>query len=155
MSKFLKALPDEPSLRVDALRLWVLGREFPDSHDSWDGNWLRIVAVCAGTGSRVEVSGPVLDTVSFASFLKQVQAMEFSLSGSAELSSVEPELNLTLKYADSLGHIKGDLAITGDQLRERHSFTLSLDQTHLLEIVKQLQAIMLEFPVRGARARDA
>jgi hypothetical protein len=29
-----------PDLTFGPLRLWALGRQFPDSSDQWDGNWL-------------------------------------------------------------------------------------------------------------------
>lgn len=155
MSRLLKALPSNPSLRIDALSLWVLGREFPDSRDTWDGNWLRVVATCVGAGSRVEVSGPILDTASFAGFLSQLEVMATSLSGSAELSSLEPELKLVLQYSDAQSHIEGKLEITADHLRESHSFALTISQKSLPEIIRQLQDIMAAFPPRGLTARDA
>ena len=155
MSRLLSALPDTPSLNVGDPRLWVLRRQFPDSQDSWDGNWLNVVAVYSGIGSRVEVSGPFLDTVSFVAFRSRLEAMASSLTGSAELSSVEPELRLMLSYADTLGHVEGWLELTSDHLREEHRFKIELDQTHLPELIRQLRAIETEFPTRGVDERDA
>jgi hypothetical protein len=36
----------EPDLRVAGLRVWIHGRQFPDSQDYWDGNWLNATAYC-------------------------------------------------------------------------------------------------------------
>lgn len=142
----------KPSLSIDTFDVWILGRQFPESQDSWDGNWLRVIAACKGKGSRVEVSGPILDTVSFTRFVAQLEAMESSLSGSAELSSVEPELKLVLSFTDSLGHIEGRLEITGDHMLERHVFLLSLDQSFIPGVLGELRKIVAQYPVIGVRA---
>jgi predicted amidohydrolase YtcJ len=57
-----------PALQLGMLRIWVDGREFPESQDAWDGNWLNIRAVCDYPGARVAVTGRWLDTVSFWNF---------------------------------------------------------------------------------------
>jgi hypothetical protein len=155
VSTLLKSLPPEPSLQVDALKIWVLGRQFPDATDEYDANWLNVVALCGGVGSRVEVSGPILDTVSFAEFLDSVSVMENTLTGEAELSSLEPNVKATLRYSDRQGHVEGVVEITADQLLERHRFTLSLDQSYLPSIRRQLERITEAFPIRGARRRGS
>jgi hypothetical protein len=35
-----------PNLELEGLQIWVHGRQFPDSNDYWDGNWLRVTAHC-------------------------------------------------------------------------------------------------------------
>ena len=55
-----------PSLKLGTFVLWVHGRQYPDSEDAWDGNWLNVTAHCGASGSRVVVSGAVLDTASLA-----------------------------------------------------------------------------------------
>ena len=32
----------EPDIKLAGLQIWVHGRQFPDSDDYWDGNWLYV-----------------------------------------------------------------------------------------------------------------
>ena len=42
-----------PDLKLAGLQLWVHGREFPESEDADDGNWLRVTAHCGASGASV------------------------------------------------------------------------------------------------------
>lgn len=44
---------EKPHLEFGVLQIWVLGREFEDSQDYWDGNWLRVLIHCSSEASDV------------------------------------------------------------------------------------------------------
>ena len=44
---------DTLDLKLEGLQIWVHGRQFPDLHDYWDGNWLRVTAHCGGSGASI------------------------------------------------------------------------------------------------------
>jgi hypothetical protein len=142
---------DVASLEIRGLRISVLGWQFPEATDDWDSNWLRISATYAGSGSRVELSGSLLDTVSFARFAEELASMQVTLAGSATLASVEPNLELVLRFFDRLGHIEAALEMTADNMVERHSFKFRIDQSDLPQLIRQLEALRAAFPVRGQR----
>jgi hypothetical protein len=48
-----------PDLKLEGLQIWVHGRQFPDLHDYWDGNWLRVTAHCGGSGASVFTTGSI------------------------------------------------------------------------------------------------
>jgi hypothetical protein len=50
----------EPALKVAGFQLWIHGRQFPDSTDYYDGNWLRVTAHCGSSGASVWVQGAML-----------------------------------------------------------------------------------------------
>src|SRR4051812_47495188 len=50
----------EPDLKVSGFELWVHGRQYPDSTDKFDGNWLRATAHSSSFGASVFVSGAIL-----------------------------------------------------------------------------------------------
>jgi hypothetical protein len=144
----------EPDLKIDLLQIWVHGLEFPDATDAWDSNWLRVTASCSVNGSSVRLHGSELDTVSFATFLDQVQAMADTLKGEARLESLEPNLRVELHFVGSLGQIEGRAEITPDHLNQGHWFALrNLDQSYLPGIIQQVQNIFTKFPVRNPKAR--
>lgn len=41
----------KPDLTISGLKVWVHGREYENSDDYWDGNWLRVTANCAEKGA--------------------------------------------------------------------------------------------------------
>jgi len=49
-----------PDLQVGGLQLWIHARQFPDSEDYWDGNWLMVTVRCCASGAEVWVKGPIL-----------------------------------------------------------------------------------------------
>src|SRR5258708_1469087 len=86
----------EPDLRVAGLRLWTRAREFPDSTDRWDGNWLQTTALCAYPGAEVMVEGPFLRTEELQNFADQCARLHATLLGEARLDCMEPELRAVL-----------------------------------------------------------
>ncbi|MFM7150996.1 MAG: hypothetical protein ACKO23_14240, partial [Gemmataceae bacterium] len=64
-----------PSIALAGLQLWVHGREFPDSHEPWDGNWLQISVLCEAPGCRVWTSGPLLMDSDLADWLNQCESL--------------------------------------------------------------------------------
>src|SRR5260370_41681997 len=61
----------EPNLPLAGLRLWARAREFPESTDRWDGNWLQTIALCVYPGGEVVVEGPFLRTDELHNFADQ------------------------------------------------------------------------------------
>ncbi|HEY4193480.1 MAG TPA: hypothetical protein VGM46_12610, partial [Mesorhizobium sp.] len=59
---------DDPDIKFDIFRLWVIGRQFPNSDDYWDGNWLNVRAEVRANGAIIEVIGAILHLSELASF---------------------------------------------------------------------------------------
>jgi hypothetical protein len=136
-----------PSLQLDALRIWVHGRQFPDSLDFWDGNWLNITANCASAGSSVWISGPRIHLSELETLYNEATRLYDTLTGEAALKCLEPELNVLLK-AKSLGHIAVTVQITPDHLNQSHRFLFEVDQTYLPAFLGQLKTTLVEYPIR-------
>jgi hypothetical protein len=139
-----------PNLQLDGLRIWIHGRQFPDSVDFWDGNWLNITANCATTGSSVWVSGPRIHLSELETWYNEATQLHGTLTGEAALKCLEPELNVLLK-AKPLGHIAMTVQITPDHLKESHRFQFEMDQSYLPALLRQLKAILAEYPIRDPR----
>jgi hypothetical protein len=70
----------DPDLKLEALSLWVLEGEDPES-DHWsDGNWLTVFARVEASGAYVWVHGPCLTSDELAGFLEQLERM-IAISG--------------------------------------------------------------------------
>ena len=47
----------DPNLKLEGLSIWALARQFPNSEDYWDGNWITIHARVEAPGARVDAQG--------------------------------------------------------------------------------------------------
>ena len=139
-------MTDDPDLRFLGLSLWIVGRQFADSADYWDGNWLVVRARMEASGARVECSGPILMTADIDEFRKQLAAMTKTLTGEAALQPLEPDLKIVLNI-QSRGEIEVTVEITPDHLTQRHTFKLIADQSYLPALIESCDEILTRFPV--------
>ncbi len=137
-----------PDLVVDGLLLWIRGREFEDSDDDWDGNWMHVVAQVTAPGTQVKAAGALLHLSECQQFRDGCQALHDTLQGEAVLGGLEPNLRITLR-AESLGHIRCELRITPDPQTQHHQFDSAIDQSHLPAILRDLDDVLRRFPIRG------
>jgi hypothetical protein len=138
----------EPDLQIAELRLWIHGREFEDSSDYWDGNWLRVTAECRSRGSRVSADGPILHLSEIAGLLHGCERLYETLEGRAELVCIEPNLGVVLE-AETGGRIRIETTITPDHMTERHTYRDGFDQTYLPPIIAACRRILRDHPLRN------
>jgi hypothetical protein len=139
-----------PDLKLEGLQIWVHGRQFSDSNDYWDGNWLRVTAHCGGNGASVFATGSIIHLSELDRWLVGTEELLKNLTGEAKLACMEPALSATLK-SGSLGHITMEVSITPDHMTQSHRFQFQIDQSYLPPFVKQCQSILKAYPIRGSR----
>jgi hypothetical protein len=137
-----------PDLAIGGFSLRILGREFPDNWDYWDGNWLAAQARMEAPGVLVEVAGPIVHLSELVRFAEALARLDSTLVGEAALTCMEPGIGLSLT-ATHLGHVEVRISITPDHLTQRHEFELVLDQTWLAPLLESLEELLARFPVRG------
>lgn len=144
-----------PNLHIGPLRIWVHRRQFPDSSDAWDGNWLNVTAHYVADGASVAVSGPILDTVSFATFAKQLRALHESLGGDATLESVEPNFAARVSGQGKSGRMTLRVELTADTTKQGHWFEHEIDQSYLPAVITGCATLLQRYPVRRGEQRGA
>ena len=141
--------PGPPQLEIASLRVWVHGREFPNAHDYWDGNWLRVTACCSNPNSKVQTQGPIIHLAEISRLGFSLKQLYKSLKGQAALECIEPNLNVSL-VAGNTGHIEVRISITPDQLTEEHLFIETIDQSYLPPMIAACENILKLYPIREA-----
>lgn len=138
----------KPDLQFACLSIWIYGRENEDSTDFWDGNWLRVLVHVGSSASDVWASGSILHLSELSSWLGGLRKLHDELAGTAELSCVEPNLGAKVTL-DALGRGTLIVQITADHLSEQHTFTTHIDQSYLPDVIRSLQQILEQYPLRG------
>ena len=138
----------EPDIDLNGFQLWVHARQFPNEWDYWDGNWLNATAHCGTHDANVWTSGSIIHVPDLLRWLSALEIMNQTLSGEADLVSLEPELSVALKMG-SLGQIQMTVEITPDHMSQQHSFKFELDQSYLENLIASLRSLLAKYPVRG------
>jgi hypothetical protein len=143
----------EPAIKIAGLQIWVHGRQFPDANDYEDGNWLNITAHCGAAGSDVWINGPIIHLPEVYGLLVEAEQMNETLSGSATLDCIEPELQFSITV-ESLGHIKMKVDITPDNLNQEHIFIFEIDQSYLSGLINSCKSLLIKYPIRGVKPNE-
>jgi hypothetical protein len=106
-------------------------------------------------GAAVEVTGAILDTVSFLRFRRELVTVYERLQGVATLESVERALKVELRSLGAAGQMQVRVEITPDHLNQNHSFMLGLDQSYLPDVIRACEQVLRRYPVRDAANRGA
>ena len=138
-----------PALKVVGFQLWIHGRQFPDSQDYWDGNWLNVTAHCVTNGASIWATGAIVMVPDLARWAKECEALYHNEQGEAVLQSCEPNLLITLRLLDRLGHILMRVEITPDHMTQEHSIDFEIDQSYLPSLMAQCRSIVEEYSIRG------
>ena len=138
---------DEPDLGLAGLSIWVLGRQFPDQNDYWDGNWLNVRVRVEPTGATVEAHGPIIHASELESFTKELEQLDSALTGNASLKCMEPNLDVVIR-GDKRGQATMTIRITPDHMTQSHEFICSIDQTYFKPFIAQCRKILSDYPIK-------
>jgi hypothetical protein len=138
-----------PDLQIAGLQIWIQDRQFPDSSDYWDGNWLYCTLHCGGPDSDVWLKkDPFIHIPELQRFYSSLMAFSSSMSGSARLETMEENLNLVIQSSNSQ-EIVMDVFITSNPALEEHHYTFSVTRDHVEDLLKQLNSLLSRFPIKG------
>src|SRR5687768_16816793 len=104
-------------MEIGGLSVIVEGRQFADTDDYWDGNWLIVTAAFKTPGSYVTASGPIVHLSELESFLRELRPLHESMNGEATLDCMEPNLHVQVSSTTG-GRMRLAVGITPDHLTE-------------------------------------
>jgi len=136
-----------PDFKIAGFQVWIRDRQYPDAQDYWDGNWLHALAHCRAAGAEVWSSGPILHLSEVSRWLGELHTLHETLTGTASLDCMEPELSATIQLKDGRGELR--VRITPNHLTQTHEFRFDVDQSYLHELISMLDGVLQRFPIRG------
>ena len=135
----------------DYVTLEVRGRQFPQSDDFWDGNWLDTPLTIHVGSFDAQVSS-TLRTNELLKFKEELEAVYRDNAGTAVLSTMEGWLLIEV-VADGLGHLQvtGHLRdeVGGGYGNDLNFELRGLDQTWLPPVLASLEEVLATYPVVG------
>ena len=137
-----------PNIRLAGVQIWVHNRQFPESDDYWDGNWINVTAHCGAKGADVWISGSIIHLPEIKRWVNACENMHATLSGEANLECMEPWLSIKLVMRE-LGQISMEVSITPDLAAQEHRFEFDIDQSYLPELVKECRRVIARHPIRN------
>ncbi len=139
---------DAPDISLSGLKIWISGRQFEDSTDFWDANWLVITAHCSSYFSEVIIQGPIIHLSELELWMSELQKLNETIRGEADLNCMEPELSASIRL-DKNGSGALTVFITPDNMNEQHRFTFAVDQSYLPSLIRELQTVLTKYPIKG------
>jgi len=142
------------TIDLGEFQLLIHRRQFPDALDRWDGNWLQVTAHCARSGAIVAVDGPILEASDLERFRDALATLERTHAGVAELTGAEPNIAVRVADSDGRGYLRVRVELSPDPQTHGHWFIYAIAPSSLPETIRQLDAALALFPVRGRTRAD-
>jgi hypothetical protein len=136
----------KPTLELGGFRIWVHGRQYPESKTFWDGNWWRTTINCSSKNSSVEVCGDLLHGSELASWLEALVDVRETGNGCAVLDTMEPYLRVEIR-AETYQRFSLCVNITPSRGVEKHYFEFWVDEIEGL--MDGCRAALTLYPIVG------
>jgi hypothetical protein len=126
----------------------VLAREYPNSSDYWDGNWVISTVKVEIPGYYVDFNAS-LRTDDIRDFVNDLKLMNRHLSGKAILKNLDSFIHFEGEM-NKLGHIEwsGETCYPGGS-GALLTFEFVSNQSYLEGLIKELEDITYVYPVIG------
>jgi hypothetical protein len=125
-----------------------LGYVYMDSEDAYSRNLISTRIIFTAGKFHGDYIGE-FETADYAYFKEGLVRINVDLNGFARFDGLEPYLTLKIQ-GDGLGHFKCDCSAIHNPGYDQTelTFVLHFDQTQIPTLVKQLDSILNEFPIK-------
>ena len=99
-------------------------------------------------GAWIRTEGKNLHLSELREFLTDIEQLESTLQGRAELDCMEAHLTVELVMGKR-GDVDLSISLTPDTERQKHRFLDEIDQSYFPKIASAWRAILTKYPIRG------
>ena len=139
-----------PALQAGGLRLWVLGRRFPGAHDANEGNQLRATVQCDAEGASVRAENAIVMANDLTGWAMECRVLMLPPSAPARLTLRAPAIEFALEAVGTPARLLLRVATPPGDGTPGQAFAFDLDENELSQMIRQCDAILHVYPVRGA-----
>jgi len=137
-------------MRLGSLAIWVRGREFSDSQDYRDANWLSVLVQVDAAYAVVQAEGPIFHAGELSDLVEGCRRLYRDMIGELAFDAIEPHFRLKLAL-NARGQLDVGVDLTADQLTQTHHFEFALDQSYLPAFIAGGENVLERFPIKGSR----
>jgi hypothetical protein len=135
-------------LNLSGFELTIYGRQFSDSHDAWDGNWLNVYCKCQSVGRTAKASGSFLNVGEIADLQSKLARLSNSDLVSERVEIIEPTLDLVLSSTAAKQRLL-KVILQPDGKMPTEIFEFNIDKNDLDLAIAQCQTSLRNYPMRG------
>jgi hypothetical protein len=140
--------PNSCHIKLAGFELTVLGRQFPNSHDVWDGNWLNVVCTCQDAPLKIKATGAFMTESEIEDLQSKLVEAKSKTIDRIRVEIIEPTLNLFLSSTpEKQILLQVDLQPDGKYQSEKFEFRLNHDEIDIA--IAECQAVLRAYPRRG------
>lgn len=131
----------------DFIRIVPIKYKYSGDSDVWDKNWLDIKIEVKADAFAAKYNAD-LRTYDFKTLKEYFEYIYNHLDGEFKFEDIEHHLEFNLK-GDGIGHFEIYCIVTNNPgyMESSLSFYLSIDQTQIMPLVRQLDNIVSRFPI--------
>ena len=137
-------------ISILGLEIWIHKREFPNSTEYWDANWLLSTARCCADNAWVITEGPFIHLSEIKNWLKDLEKLNQTLEGKANLACLEEYVYVEIKIEDD-EQISLEVHITPNHMTQNHLFRFEIDKSYLPVLISQCKIILQNYPIKADR----
>jgi hypothetical protein len=138
-----------PALEAAGLRMWVHGRQSPSAHDPDEGNRLSATIRCESDAVSVKSEDAIIRSSDIAQWRKGCRSLVQGKSALARLSLKKGVFEIVLRTTEDHERFHLHVAVVPGEGARAQSFEFDLFRNELEEMVRQCDAILANYPVRG------
>jgi len=138
-----------PALEAAGLRMWVHGRQSPSAHDPDEGNRLSATIHCESDAVSVKSEDAIIRSSDIAQWRKGCRSLVNGKSALARLSLKKGVFEVVLQTTEDHERFHLHVAVVPGEGAKAQSFEFDLFRHELEEMVRQCDALLETYPVRG------
>jgi len=133
-----------------SLVLKAAGREFPEVHEYWDGNWMMIHLVFSMPGMHIDFVDPCIRTDELEDFLEELKSFSQEHVLGIETDFTEPILYLNMQVVEPGGDViatQVEINVLAEQAQAGMTVEMDVTMDAVEEFIRGIEEILREYPV--------
>ena len=139
----------KPQICIMGLNIWILGREFPESKDYEEGNWLNVIVECEDSKTHACTSGPLLVITELEYWGKQ--CCEFLIQPNKEITLISDGFQFWVDIKmNSEENLTFDVHMYNEEDEDKEDikdFYFQISKLDIEFFIEQIKKVLIDYPI--------